>query len=568
MYVLGVKMGGLESTACLIKDGVLLAAVEEERFTRQKHQKGFPYHAAKWCLSYAGITLKDIDIVTTPMDPHLGRSQMLKHLLRYLPASLFLVAERLGTLKLSHYLQGERGQIIKLLGSPGERYHFEFVPVEHHIAHASSAFYPSPFEESAVMTIDGVGEWTTTLFAYGKGTEIQKYSEKEFPHSLGFLYQVFTQYLGFEVNDGEGKVMGLAPYGNPDSYIEVFRDMVHCTEDGMFEFDLSYFDFHRYGHCKMLSNKAMKIFNNPRHPDEEVTEDHKNVAAALQKVLEEVCIHMAKALYEKTKNPNLCLAGGVALNSVMNMKLLEETPFKHLYVQAAASDSGAVIGAALYVTVQRMHTRAFRMVHAFWGPEYSDKEFEEALKHRGLSYKKVDDIERKTAQYLADGKIIGWFQGRMELGPRALGNRSIIADPRRGEMKDIINARVKHREPFRPFAPSVLAERAEEYFDMRGNESPFMLLVPQVRKEKANAIPAVIHVDGTGRVQTVTKEQNARYYRLIQEFYNLTGIPVILDTSFNIRGEPIVNTPDEAITMYIKEDMDVLALGNFLVVKS
>ena len=417
------------------------------------------------------------------------------------------------------------------------------------------------------MTVDAVGEWSSTMLGHGKGIEIKKLKEIGFPHSLGFLYQAFTQYVGFEVGDGEGKVMGLAPYGDWKTYIKDFRDIVHTTDSGGFKLNMDYFDFHLYGHKKMLSPKAKEIFNNPKAKDGKLEKHHEDVSAALQKRLEEVCVHMANWLHDKTKSENLCLAGGVALNSVMNMKLLEETKFKHLYIQAAANDAGAVLGAAVYRSAKALGKRTYVMDHAFLGPECTDEEFESALKKHRLKFEKIDNIEAHTAKLLAKEKIIGWFQGRMELGPRALGNRSILADPRKAEMKDIINFRVKHREGFRPFAPSVLAEHADEYFDMRGNESPFMLLVPNVKPGKRKVIPAVTHVDNTARVQTVRRDQNRRYYDVINEFYKITKVPVLLDTSFNIRGQPIVNTPGQAIEMFSKEDMDVLVLGDYITVK-
>ena len=565
MYILGIKSGGHESAACLVKDGIVVAAAEEERFNRIKHAKGFPHMAMKWCLESEGITLYDIDYVASPIDPWKGIPHMAFHFLRYFPRTLQLAKERSEGEYMNYFK--EKDFVIQSAKADKKKCKFKFVPVEHHIAHAASAFLVSPFEESAILTIDAVGEWTSTMLSYGKGTEIKKIREIEFPHSLGFLYQAFTKYLGFEAGDGEGKVMGLAPYGDWRPYIKIFRDLVKTTPNGGFKLDLNYFDFHIYGHKQMLSEKAMKIFNNPRVPEGKMEKHHKDVAAALQKRLEEVAVHMAKWLQEKTKSENLCLAGGVALNSVMNMKILEETKFKNIFIQPAAIDSGAVLGAAIYASVKKLHERSYVMDHAYLGPEYTDSEFEAALKKARLKYKWVDDIEAHTAKLLARQKIVGWFQGRMELGPRSLGNRAIICDPRTGKMKDILNARVKHREGFRPFAPSVLADRAEEFFDLRGNESPYMLLVPKVRKNKRNAVPAITHVDGTARVQTVREDQNPRYYKLIFEFSKLTKVPVILNTSFNIRGQPIVNTPEEAIKTYLNTGMDVLVLGNYITEK-
>lgn len=438
---------------------------------------------------------------------------------------------------------------------------------EHHLLHAASAFFVSTYKEAAIMSIDAVGEWATAWLGYGKDNEIHCLKKVNFPHSLGIVYGGLTEYLGFKFANGEGKVMGLAPYGEPDRHIDIFREIIQCTRDGGFKVDLSYFEYHRKGRPNWVSEKFVKAFGLPRIPESPLTKNHKDVAAALQQRINEVCLHMAEWLYRKTGLSKICLAGGVCLNCVMNGKLQEKGPFSEIWIQPAANDSGTSLGACFWLWNKKLkNPRSYVMEHAYHGPLYDEKDIEKALNTHSLIAHKVKNPSLEAAKMLEQGKIIAWFRGRMECGPRALGNRSILADPRNPDMKDLLNARVKFRESFRPFAPSVIQEQCKNYFD-RNSPSPYMILTYNVKKKMQEKIPAVTHVDGTCRTQTVIREHNPAYYDLIRYFGELTGVYCILNTSFNIRGQPIINSPEEAIECFLKTGIDALFLEHYMLKK-
>ncbi len=568
MYILGFDCYGHDSAAALLCDGEIVAMAEEERFSREKHTMVFPAHAVRYCLDEAGITIDDVDHIAYYWDTRLHVLDQLWHIVRYLPRSLKLVSSRLGQnflpmVQLRRTLREELGLSAH---AKAQRIH----QIEHHAAHAASAFLLSPFEEAAILSIDAVGEWTTTWYGVGKGNTFTKLDEIGFPHSVGMLYGSVTEYLGFRFSSGEGKVMGLASYGDPEVCLPDFRNIVHLEPNGRFSLDLSYFDYHLYGRDRWYSDKFVRVFGPPRRRGESIEKRHEDIAAGLQRITEEVGLHMAQHLHAITRKRYLCIAGGVGLNSVMNGKLLEHGPFDDVFIQPAASDAGTALGAALVVHSQVLGmTRPSPMPHAFWGPGFGDDEIATALARYGsrLAYRLVDDPARLGAESVAEGKILGWFQGRMEFGPRALGNRSILADARRPDTKDVLNARVKHRESFRPFAPSVLEERTGEYFTM-DHASPYMILVYDVRPEKRSIVPAITHVDGTGRVQTVNRETNPLYWQLIKEFEEITGVGLILNTSFNVMGEPIVCRPEEAIECFLSTGIDRLIIGNYAVEKT
>jgi carbamoyltransferase len=436
--------------------------------------------------------------------------------------------------------------------------------VQHHLAHMASAFFVSPFEEAAVLSVDGMGDFVSTMWGVGRGNRLDVQGSINFPHSLGIFYTAVSQWLGFAKYGDEGKVMGLAPYGR-DRYVPTFRDFVRLHDDGTFNVNLAWFAYQREGRVPWGA-RFEERFGPARVPNSELTEHHEDVAFAVQAVTEEAGLHIARKLHERTGSKHLALAGGVALNSVMNARLLAETPFEHIFIQPAAGDAGNALGAALHVWHQELgNPRSWRMEHAFFGPEYDDGELKRVLADRKLPFREVADPAASAADLLSRSRIVGWFQGKAEVGPRALGARSILADPRRAEMKDIVNAEVKHREGFRPFAPSVLHERGPDYFD-RYYPNPFMLLVLPIRQDKRDVIPAVTHVDGTGRIQTVDRA-NPLYHRMIEEFEARTGLPVVLNTSFNLAGEPIVHRPEEALLDYLNSGMDALLLGRYLVEK-
>ncbi len=595
MHILGISCFYHDAAAALVRDGVLIAAAEEERFSRKKHDSGFPALAVQFCLEQAGISAVDLDYVVFYEKPLPKFERLLTTMLATWPRSVVAFREAMiAWLNEKLWIKDRlRGQ----LGVPREKVLF----VEHHLSHAASAFFCSPYDESAVLTVDGVGEWTTATLGVGKASwdgtganSIELFQEARFPHSLGLLYSAFTAWLGFEVNDGEYKVMGMAPYGRPD-HLDRVAKVVELAQDGSFWLNMDYFSFH-HSMEHTFSRKFEALFGEPRMRESEfytretgVPADattasiEKNqyfadVAASIQATTEQAIINIARYLHQRTGLKRLCMAGGVAYNSVANGRILRETPFEELYIQPAAGDSGGAVGAALYVHhVLLGQPRVFTMDHAYWGRAYSPDEVRAALADRGVGFELIEDEEKLVdlvAGELAGGRVIGWYQGRFEWGPRALGNRSIIADPRRSEMKDIVNTKIKFREPFRPFAPSVLAEQAGGYFNLRNGrdvwpESParFMLVVMPVADEKRSTIPAVTHAGGTGRLQTVTRDSNPRYYKLIERFGQATGVPIILNTSFNLRGEPIVTTPANALNTFFNSGLDTLVLGDFVVRK-
>ena len=592
MNILGISCYFHDAAAALLRDGVLVAAAEEERFTRKKHDYDFPRHAIEFCLKIGNIQGPDLDLVVFYEKPFVKFERVLYTNMQTFPHSHRAFREAMIT-----WLGDKvwvKSHIQKTLGVPASKILFS----EHHLSHAASAFFCSPFEEAAILTVDGVGEWTTTAFGLGKGTEIQLLKEIRFPHSLGLLYSAFTAFLGFEVNEGEYKVMGMAPFGSA-RYIDKVYKLIGVGGDGGFRLNMDYFSFH-YSTEKTFNGKFVELFGTPRDPrmhfftpatgypryfghkpanyDElgRLNQHYADVAASIQAVTEETLLKMAHHVYEQTGLKRLCIAGGVALNSVANTRMLRETPFEEIYIQPSAGDGGGALGAALFgYHVVLGQPRKFVMEHAFWGEEHSAGEIEQFLHESGVHYERFEDDKKlleRVVDLLAAGKVLGWCQGRFEWGPRALGNRSILADPRRPDMKDIVNTKIKFREPYRPFAPSVLVERATEFFDLRepARHYParFMLYVVDVKEGKRGVLPAVTHVDGTGRLQTVDRATSPRYYQLIQCFGEATGVPVILNTSFNLKGEPIVNTPREAFRTYSISEMDALVLDRCLIQKA
>jgi carbamoyltransferase len=592
MYVLGISCFYHDAAAALLKDGQLVAAVQEERFSRIKHDPAFPARAIAFCLARAGITAQDLDHVVFYEKPFVKFERLLLSIGSTFPRSLRVFREAIPQ------WMGEKlwvRSIIKdRLGIPMDRILF----TDHHVSHAASAFFASPFTEAAILTVDGVGEWTTTGLGRGVASwnggsnRLTLDQEIRFPHSLGLLYSAFTAWLGFEVNEGEYKVMGMAPFGRP-RHVEKVEKVVRVERDGTFAMDMSCFTYHFHTQ-QAFSRKFEALFGPARDPrarfvtrqtstfddpvpptDAELEQNqyYADVAASLQKVLEQAMIALAHRAHRETGLTKLCIAGGVGLNSVANYKILNETPFEELYIQPAAGDAGGALGAALYAYhVLLGKPRAFVMEHAYWGAEYGDGDVVDFLRAKGLTAETHDDDETflgRVVEGLAAGKVVGWHQGAFEWGPRALGNRSILGDPRRADMKDIINIKIKFREPFRPFAPSILMERAEEYFALDGAAkhypARFMLYVAPVKKP--DAVPAITHVDGTGRLQTVQRETNPRYYRLIEMFGEATGVPMLINTSFNLRGEPIVTTPADAYSTFSKSGMDWLVLGRHLITK-
>jgi carbamoyltransferase len=560
-YVLGISCFYHDSAAALLKDGVIVAACQEERLSRKKHDSDFPTRAVKYVLKEGGIGPGELDAVGFYDKPLLKFERMLSTYVATFPRSFnsfrkampVWIHEKLWT---SSLIRKE------LTPYKGQIYY-----AEHHMSHAASAFLPSPFEEAAILTVDGVGEWATASFGVGKGGDIKLFKEIRFPHSLGLLYSAFTYYLGFKVNSAEYKVMGLAPYGKPVHFDRIMKEMIHLQEDGSFKLNMKYFS---YDYGLRMTNGAFDDFfgGPPRQPESWMNEREFDIAASVQKVCEEVVLQMVRYIHRETKLTNLCMAGGVALNCVANGRIIRETPMKNLFVQPAAGDAGGAVGVAhyLYNTVDEK-PRGPAWTHAYLGPAYTDAEIASYLDGAGAKYVTLSDEElvARTAQLLADKNVIGWFQGRMEFGPRALGGRSILADPRDPGMRDTLNMKIKFREGFRPFAPSVLADKASEWFEL-DCDSPYMLLVAPVR-EARRVIPSVTHVDYSARIQTVTRESNPLYYDLIAAFEKITGVPVVINTSFNVRSEPIVCSPHDAYICFMRTNMDQLVLGHHLLEK-
>jgi carbamoyltransferase len=573
MYILGINAYHGDASAAIIKDGQLIAAVEEERFNRKKHCAGFPKLAVEYCLKAAGISASELDHIGISRDPSANLHKKVLFALTKLSKMRQMITDRLANAAKVRDLKEELAQA---LGISKATLKAEFHNVEHHKAHLASSFLVSGFDEAAILSIDGFGDFVSTMTGYGKGNRMEVYNQVEYPHSMGIVYTATTQYLGFPHYGDEGKVMGLAPYGQP-RYIEQFRDIVRTEENGQFRLNLDYFRHSSDGVemtwdegspqlGRTYSDKFAEVFGPVRERGEQLTSKHEDIAASLQARLEEIGSHIGHYLYQRTGSKRLCLAGGVAFNSVMNGKFLLNTPFEEIFIQPAAGDAGTAVGVCYYINnVSLGRPRNFVMDHAYTGPGFTNTEIERELERHQLSYSVLGDKEvtQMGAQAIADGNVVGWFQGKMEFGPRALGNRSIVVDPRRAEMKDILNARIKKRESFRPFAPSILEERVGDYFEQT-HPVPSMMMVYQVKEDKRATIPAVTHVDGSGRLQTVSNKANPRYHQLISDFEQLTGVPIVLNTSFN-EDEPIVCTPDDAINCFLRTKMDVLFVGNYMV---
>jgi len=591
VYVLGVSCYYHDAAAALLHDGMLVAAAEEERFSRVKHDFAFPRNAIRFCLEQAEIEGRDLDYVVFFEKPFRKFDRILMTTLQTYPQSWKVFRESMISWMVDKLWVGTTLQTE--LGVSKDKVLF----CEHHLSHAASAYLCSPFDEAAILTVDGVGEWVTAAYGVGRGSEIRLSKQIEFPHSIGLLYSAFTAFLGFEVNEGEYKVMGMAPYGVP-RYVDKVWKLVTQNRDGSFSLNMDYFCFH-HSTDQTYNQRFVALFGEPR-PSElqfftkvtgfpkyfgeppgsynelcEVNQRYADIAASIQRVTEDLLLNMANHLHRETGLRRLCIAGGVALNSVANARILKETPFEELFVQPAAGDGGGALGAALWAYNSLLgKPRLFAMQHANWGHSNSDAQIGDFLRQNAIRFRHFDDEDDlldHVVERLTRGKVIGWSQGRFEWGPRALGNRSILADPRNSEMKDMVNSKIKFREPYRPFAPSVLAECAEEYFDLPRAQlhhpARYMLYVVPVREGRRSTLPAITHVDGTARLQTVFRDQNPRYYRLIERFGQATGVPVLLNTSFNLRGEPIINTPANGFQTFSNSEMDTLVMGTFLVDK-
>ena len=594
MYILGISAFYHDSAACLLKDGEIIAAAQEERFTRKKHDAGFPHHAILYCLKEAGIAAKDVYNVVFYEKPFIKFERLLETYLAFAPKGFASFAKAVPVWIKDKLFQ--KSLIIKELKSTLDEnveWRERLLFSEHHLSHAASAYYPSPFDSAAVLTLDGVGEWTTTSLAIGKGSDLKVLKEIHFPHSLGLLYSAFTYYIGFKVNSGEYKVMGLAPYGEP-CYADLIREkLITVADDGSFQLDMSYFDYATG--LTMTNKKFDALFGGPpRTPETELTQREMDLAASVQKVTEDIVIELARGIAKETGERNLCLAGGVALNCVANGKLLREKIFNKIWIQPAAGDAGGALGAAL--STWYLHhgkdrvnsTERDAMKGAYLGPEFTDTEIEAELTACGAEFKKLSEAEmiEEVAAALADENAVGWMQGRMEFGPRALGGRSIIADPRSPFMQKQLNLKVKYRESFRPFAPSILSEDVSDWFE-HDIDSPYMLLVADVQNEKRLAmtkeeknlfgidklnvprslVPAITHVDYSARIQTIHADTNPKYHAVITKFKQKTGCPLVVNTSFNVRGEPIICTPTDAFKCFMGTEMDVFAVGNYVLYK-
>ena len=586
MYILGISAFYHDSAACLVKDGEIISAAQEERFTRKKHDYNFPINAVNFCLSYSKISVNELDLVAFYDKPFLKFERLLESYLNYAPKGIksFIKAMPLWI---------KEKLWMKELIKKELNYEGKTIFPEHHESHAASAFFPSPFNEAAILTMDGVGEWTTTSFGVGKDNKIELIADIKFPHSLGLLYSAFTYYTGFKVNSGEYKVMGLAPYGEPKFKELILKELIDVKDDGSFRMNMDYFNY-PVG-LTMTNEKFHDLFGGPpRKPETKLTQKEMDIARSIQDVTEEIVMKMGKHVYKVTGLKNLSLAGGVALNCVANGKLLREGPFENIWIQPASGDAGGALGSALvgwynyFEKPRNVDSLNDSQKGSYLGPEYSNTEILEFLNQKEINFKKLDDEEIPivVSNLIAQEKVIGWFQGRMEFGPRALGSRSIIGDARSPKMQAQMNLKIKFREGFRPFAPSVLAEKVSEYFDINSS-SPYMLLVADIKKERQKImnenekklfginklnilrsdIPAVTHVDYSARIQTVHKDTNKLYYELIKKFDEDYNCAVIINTSFNVRGEPIVCTPEDAYKCFMRTNIDYLILGNYLLDK-
>lgn len=556
-YILGISCFYHDSAAVLLKNGEVIAATQEERFTRKKHDDNFPTKSVGYCLSHAGITVEDLHSIAYYEKPFVKFERLLITYINTWPLGYFSFLKAMGVwLKQKLWIPSI---IRKELGYKGDIYY-----TEHHLSHGASSFFSSPFEKAAVLTVDGVGEWATATYGVGNKSSLKILKEIRFPHSLGLLYSAFTYYLGFRVNSGEYKVMGLAPYGEP-KYADKVRKLIDVKEDGSFNLNMKYFGYE--AGLKMTNKNFHKLFEGePRKADSKPTQREFDIARSLQYVLEEIMLKMVEHIHKETGEENLCLAGGVALNCVANGRILRESSFKNIFIQPASGDAGGAVGAALFTHYSLLdNERKPSMQNIYLGPNFTSDEINELLDTHKIKFKKHDEksLYDEVADFINDQKVIGWFQGRMEYGPRALGNRSILADARNKENWQRVNLKIKFRESFRPFAPTVLEEDLNEYFDL-DVPTPYMLLVAQVKKDN---IPAVTHKDNSARIQSVSAKGNPRYHKLIATFKDKTGTAVIINTSFNVRGEPIVCTPEDALKCFLRTDMDILVLGDYVVDK-
>jgi carbamoyltransferase len=572
MYTLGINAYHGDASACIYKDSELIAATEEERIRRIKHWAGLPTEAVKFCLQEAGISLEEVDVITVSRNPWAKFGQKILHTLRNRTSlkSIKSKASHIGGVRTI------KEDVAHALGFNGTPIKAKIKFIEHHRSHMASSFFVSPFEEAAILSVDGMGDFTSTMRGYGKGNKMKVFDSVTFPHSLGYFYTCFTQFLGFPNYGDEYKVMGLSPYGKP-TLVDKLWDVVRLKKDGLFELNLDYLSRVRQGDWASIENGVPVIkpkysdylvqkFGPSRKKGEPLTDFHKDLAASVQKLTEEVIFYMAEDLYKKTGSKNLCITGGVAQNSVANGKVIANTSFEHLFVPPAGHDGGTSVGSALFYYHQELDMPRPPFKHqAYTGIHFNNEEIEKYLKNRGMEYLRISDDQLfdQVADCLINGGVVGWFQGRAEFGPRALGNRSIIVDPRREDAKDLLNAKIKRRESFRPFAPSILKESTGEYFE-QVDDVPYMEKVFRIKKEKHGVIPAVTHVDGTGRLQTVDKKDAPRYHALISAFCRKTGVPVLLNTSFN-ENEPIVNSPEHALECYLRTKMDMLVLENIVI---
>ena len=573
MIILGINAYHADSSAAILVNGKLIAAIEEERFTRIKHWAGFPQQAIEFCLHEAGVSLEQVDHIAIGRDPKAKFLKKILFLLRHPGGSFKVIRERFNNSKKIISLEDE---FLNIKSVDIEQLKKKIHQVEHHRSHLASAFFPSPFEKAALLSIDGSGDFTTTMTGIGKGNQIEVINSIDFPHSIGLFYTSMTQWLGFPHYGDEYKVMGLAPYGEP-KYTEKIKEIIQCTSDGLFKLNLSYFrkateGIISYGEdhipvvSKLYTEETEKLLGAARTKEEHLSQYHKDIAASVQRVTEEVIYHLLTDLHQKTGLDKVCIAGGVAQNSVANGKITRNTPFKQVYIPSAGHDAGISMGAAYYVYNHILNQeRADPVFSAYTGSCFSNEEIISLLDSRGIAYRQLDDdhLFDYVSNCLINAGVVGWFSGRSEFGPRALGGRSILADPRRNDAKDLLNAKIKRRESFRPFAPSILKEHVSEYFEVN-DVVPFMEKVFPIREEKRSLIPAVTHVDGTGRLQSVDKNVSPKYHRLIEAFYKKTGVPILLNTSFN-ENEPIVNHPEEALNCFLRTKMDMLVMENIVV---